>query len=755
MNINPVNIVVKVGKGSKSTFRNVRAHRALTFNDIQNIIDKNNDTNVIVVESVYDSESITAYDTVKQLKESGKLVIFYPQQEDKNINVISKALGIYTAKSIEEVHSKVKQFTGINVSTQVLTIKKEDSAEGIRENEESNTTENSKTEINIIQDDKLINDIENLVNNTESENIESEETLNKGVPELVAILNTLNSEKDVLEGKLKEASDRIEILLSVKESLEDERDMYKEMLESIEKGDDIIEDPVKVEEYNKVLAENTKVLEEKNSLELQVIALEEKIETLKNELNLSETNGKVNKELENQLHLEQESRLLLNDILSDSIDIGTSLANDIENKNIELEELRAEAKKLENSKGTIEVEFQQLKNNYDYLSSCQDNLQLKMDNENNQLQLDLKLANEKRDYFERELDSIRNLLAEKEKALAIALSNENYNKAEKLMEKSRVLEESNSILINNLNLIRVEQEELKKKLAISERANNNLEETNKQLRTSVLALSRGASIAGGSKLELECNYNAKGIIIPVYGSGSYGVTTTAISIARRLMNKRVVYVDLDIVNPKADSWFGVNPLIRELSGIRNEMYKTGVGALIEKGYDYVIGNEKLIFQRVADNKNGFIDYMGGIYASVDIAKLMAVKFTEFMNYLGNCYDYVILDLGRLGSSDVSNAIIKMADTISYTSVAVTLKDNIDVRNTSIKARDLNLDMKKTVWILNMADNTTIDKLTTKSVGEAKILIMPKSMKMYGSKKSYDKVLELKDKLNELVEMIIN
>ena len=105
------------------------------------------------------------------------------------------------------------------------------------------------------------------------------------------------------------------------------------------------------------------------------------------------------------------------------------------------------------------------------------------------------------------------------------------------------------------------------------------------------------------------------------------------------------------------------------------MDKTGVGALIEKGYDYVIGNEKLIFQRVADNKNGFIDYMGGIYASVDIAKLMAVKFTEFMNYLGNCYDYVILDLGRLGSSDVSNAIIKMADTISYTSVAVTLKDN--------------------------------------------------------------------------------
>ena len=74
MNINPVNIVVKVGKGSKSTFRNVRAHRALTFNDIQNIIDKNNDINVIVVESVYDSESITAYDTVKQLKESGKLV---------------------------------------------------------------------------------------------------------------------------------------------------------------------------------------------------------------------------------------------------------------------------------------------------------------------------------------------------------------------------------------------------------------------------------------------------------------------------------------------------------------------------------------------------------------------------------------------------------------------------------------------------------------------------------------------------------
>ena len=41
------------------------------------------------------------------------------------------------------------------------------------------------------------------------------------------------------------------------------------------------------------------------------------------------------------------------------------------------------------------------------------------------------------------------------------------------------------------------------------------------------------------KADIVCEYNARGCIIPVYGGGSYGVTTTVITFNKKWTNDRI------------------------------------------------------------------------------------------------------------------------------------------------------------------------------------------------------------------------
>jgi len=225
----------------------------------------------------------------------------------------------------------------------------------------------------------------------------------------------------------------------------------------------------------------------------------------------------------------------------------------------------------------------------------------------------------------------------------------------------------------------------------------------------------------------------------------------AVSIAHKLKGK-VLFIDFDLVSPKADGWFGRSPLVKELQGIKDPMKKTGIGALLEKGSEYVIDNEKLLFQRAVELRETTIDYFSGIYVYPDVTQLAAVDFSQFLSYTGSNYNYIVVDLGRFGSSDIVNAVIKMFDSIAGRSVVVTLKDKFDVRTFAVKANEEKLNIKNFVWVLNFADNTKLDELINRSTGGAKIVIMPKVMQLYGSGKTFDKFGVLKDRLSEVIEV---
>jgi len=96
------------------------------------------------------------------------------------------------------------------------------------------------------------------------------------------------------------------------------------------------------------------------------------------------------------------------------------------------------------------------------------------------------------------------------------------------------------------------------------------------------------SVSNQSEREItkvRCNYSGKAKIIAVVGSGSNGKSTIAMSIAKMLNKSNVLVMDLDLVNPKIDSWFNANPILGGINEIAEPIKRTASGALFELGAD--------------------------------------------------------------------------------------------------------------------------------------------------------------------------
>lgn len=318
-------------------------------------------------------------------------------------------------------------------------------------------------------------------------------------------------------------------------------------------------------------------------------------------------------------------------------------------------------------------------------------------------------------------------------------------------------------ILSELETVKKKEKLLSEKVAETEERYGRLEEVNKQLKEKILTIK---AIGGGStepvtalsagRIKLSCDYHGRGYIIPVFGSGSYGITTMAVSLAEKIQKASVVYMDFDMSSPKADSWFKKAPLIKELEDISNPLYRSGLGALLDKGSRYVISHEEQIFQRVMETKSGLkLDYFSGLYGGKpDLTKLMSTDFSGLFAHLGNKYNYIIADLGRLGSSDAADAMTQMFSGIAHKNVIVSLNNKFDVRIMNMKLNSEKIHLDKSIWILNMSDSSGVDPVVKKCLGDAKPVIMPKEMSIYGTGQTYGRIPVLKDRLMEVMGYIL-
>lgn len=333
----------------------------------------------------------------------------------------------------------------------------------------------------------------------------------------------------------------------------------------------------------------------------------------------------------------------------------------------------------------------------------------------------------------------------------------NENGVNSLLENNRTMDEINRTLRDQIVMLKGDLEKANKDKIFAQQTASALEESNKNMRVSMKAMSVGMS--GGVNVSSGVppfQYQGRGMVIPVFGCGSFGITTTAMSIANKLSAQaRVLYVDFDMVAPKADGWFKVNPLIRNVPDIEpNSPKATGLGLFVDKQVQYFLSNIASIIAKPIQTKSGCIDYISGFYAKPDAIKLMSADFGSFLNYCGNSYTYVIIDFGRLGSSDINDQIIKAFSDIAYRSVVVTTSDKFEIRTFRMKLAEAKIDINNVAWLVNMCERTNLEDTAKKAISPALYSLMTFNPDLYGKKLDFTKDRLTRDKLSLFMEKVL-
>lgn len=637
---------------------------------------------------------------------------------------------------------------------------------------------------------------------TDISNSDSEE-LQKLQEQLKELNERLKSEQDradsyeVLVGKLR----------SVKESLEDKLAFNNDLLSKLQTTQDIVD--ISIQDTEETLNKLEELKIEKGQLQnkvnelnkdliklakLEAVILEKDKEYAELQLELDRAKqDNRSKEIEEQLNYERETRLKVTELLEDVV---FKYSLNIDNYNNLLENnqtLEANFKKQQRVARELEVKVLELED------KLQKSINLRAERER---VLGLKIEEFSRINSEN-VQSVQSYEREKQKLLTeitdltsqidmLTSKESNYkssistleskllvqeNIAEDLKEKLKRYEDinieelqstlkttdlGNTQLTGDIGRLKIEISGLQRQLQLRDEIVSKLQAEKTNLELTAKALSNSVSTA--ERLRLSCEYFGKALVIPVFGSGSYGITTTVMSLAKKLEGN-ILILDFDCVNPRVDSWVEKNAMIPELKGdVSGTLLNSSFGALISKGADFVIDNQQLVIQntnfginKVANKVkkiNKKVDYFSGIYTKIDLYKFAAIDFGAFMNFFGNEYDYILVDLGRIGGNESTNALIRMFNQISWRNVLVCQNDKYDVRTVYTKCSIERLNLGKSIWVLNMSKSTALDELSKKALGNAHFVIMTKKPDFYGEMKTFDVFSNYhKEKLQQIVDEI--
>ena len=123
--------------------------------------------------------------------------------------------------------------------------------------------------------------------------------------------------------------------------------------------------------------------------------------------------------------------------------------------------------------------------------------------------------------------------------------------------------------------------------------------------------------------------------------------------------------------------------------------------------------------------------------------------------MGERYDYIIVDSGRIGSSDAYDSVIRTINDMAHKNVIVTLNDKYDIRTQKVKMEYSSIDLTKSIWVLNMAESNVIATDIRKMIGNMKITQLIRVLNYYGIKKPMDiSVPMLKPKVDEIIKNIV-
>lgn len=358
-----------------------------------------------------------------------------------------------------------------------------------------------------------------------------------------------------------------------------------------------------------------------------------------------------------------------------------------------------------------------------------------------QLRTALEAKEAQQESMEEELSDLRVLLTEKAQEIQ-GLNETLADYAEQAKDKRAQAGEIEAL---NRTILTMQQEVGNLQLRLSE-SNNELKRAESKAgelqkarnEAEITAKSYERRLKTGEGISLDCRYSGNAHILPMFGIGSHGITTTAVSVASKLnkMGKSVCILDFDLVNPKVNSFFkGVNPLatLDDDYGL-TKVEQSCMGALMEKGVPWFVEHRHEFISTVQENraKGGKrMDYFSGLYTPINMVRIIGLDYTELLNVLGNDYDYLIVDLGKIGASDIQDTLIRLFTRISLRATVVCHKDTDSLRNLLLKITANKLDTKKCVWFINMAKDSGTTPFIQHSFKDTPYKIMTFSNNIFG------------------------
>lgn len=627
------------------------------------------------------------------------------------------------------------------------------------------------------------------------------ESENENVIKLQTEVETLNVQLKSEQERIDYCEETISKLRAIKISLEDKLAFSNDLINRLQTTQDIVDisiqdteetlgklDELKIErsQLQSKITELTSELEKISTLEAKLSSKENDYRELQDELDRAKQDNR-SKEIEEQLKYETDIRLKISELLEDmafKYSLMVDRFKELEGTNSIVE---AEAKKEQKQRKELEVQVldlkDQLQKSFNIRAERERQLNLKIEefsrinSQNTDLAQKYERAKQKLSLDCEELKSQIEVLNTREdgyKSMISGLESQltvQENIAEDATAKLRRFEDldidelqstlkstdiGNTRLVGDIGRLKIEISGLKGQLASKGDLIGRLEKEKTAIEMTAKALSN--TVSTGERLKISCNYTGRAQIIPVFGGGSYGITTTVMSLAKNLKGN-ILLLDFDCVSPKLDQWVGKNAMIPELTGLP-QLMNSSFGALIEKGTDFIIDNQQLVVQntKLGSNKlkksNRRVDYFSGVYTQIDLYKFAAVDFTSLLNFFGNEYDYILVDLGRIGGNESTTALIKMFDSISWRNVIICQNDKYDVRAVYTKTKMNKLHLAKSLWVLNMSTSTALDEFTKKALTNASLIVLTKKADMYGELSTFDLFSSYhKEKLGQLADMI--
>lgn len=790
-----MHIVVKVAKNkSIIDFKlfNHKVDRAVTYRELDKLV-SNGGYDLVILEDIDEKKTDIIKKVAAQVRTA--LVCGRALEYAEQVN-IAESLGIDIITQAGELDDYINRISGETIKFRGNTTKAE--VEEYKDALDDNVADDDNEPGIVVEDatddsvvdgsdnDDEVNKVAEYALNDVDKSSKSDDTV---VNDSVLRDNVVITDDPIKQGFSAEILlDQIEQYKRQSRDFEKDIDKLTERLRAVESERDDLSDTVddlrhKIDTYKDNIGDNSVKIEsyvselsslraENKELKNKIESLSKTVKTLQSSLN-SETaqlSGEKNNLIEQLEECKKESSEIFNkynNLVNRVIDTRGSVAealrmtSDGADKSVDAEtsDTQVILNAMENiCKSFVKVYEENIKvqSEISALKGINENLTIQSGEQSSKIQQ----LNEK-------VALCEDLISDKDKTIEQQKNEINSFNERKAAEFRELTEKvnTNSSIVSGLRVeLKSTKEELESKSRYASELSANIIELEKEisskeseiatLNSDLQALKMTSDSTTGGTISLSKGYSGSARIIQVFGSGSYGVTTMAMTLSHRFIGKKVIFLDFDLVSPKADSWFGINPVCEALVDITNPVDKTGVAALLNRGTNYVIRNFDKIVKRRISQRDFVLDYFSGIYNTPLSSKIYSIDYSLLFNFLGDRYDYIVVDSGRIGSSDAYDSVIRTINDIAHKNVIITLSDKFDIRTQKVKMDYANIDINKCIWVMNMGDNNVISAEVKKMLGDIKMVKIAKVLNYYGIKKPMDiAVPMLKLKIDDIVKNI--